>query len=546
MTPGLFGKSKKVPASPDSLVRRLFLDLLNRTPEYDEFMEARVLIDEDKYTTLVDKLLAKREFTENLAHKVVDHYAAAAAAKNANTIVQLKEHISIKYLTPKADFRTFLKDFITARGGERTNPLIRMYHRDEDTADLAGRMAQRILALPLTCARCHDHKDYKKIKQKDYWAFTAFFNKMERNRVEKQDDLRRLYKSMGDKTAGMTKFGREQYDLLKTWMQGEDQKLFTGSKKDRERMMNPTEMKMKQLMDQRLKKPQYVIGESPVKLGNVNIYYEYQGKRYKTLPSLPFKRTSLRAEEKPREFLADWIVRADNPYTSKAIVNWVANWLYGRGYIMPVYDIYGGVGEKKADLEKIARNFRNNKFNMTKLVREIVLSKSYRLKTSYKTDELAFANFSARRFRYLSSDQLLNSLYRDKMKEWQNIGSRGKKALLGFERQKLSTAARYFPRSLEDTTANFKGTMPQALYMTINQRFTSFVDREANWAYRNRAKTTKEKFLIRFFIKIYTRTPTKSELAFFTKKLNDDAAYDKSGYYEVIWTLVNSPEMRIY
>ena len=47
-------------------------------------------------------------------------------------------------------------------------------------------------------------------------------------------------------------------------------------------------------------------------------------------------------------------------------------------------------------------------------------------------------------------------------------------------------------------------------------------------------------------ITYFTRQPTHRELLFFKAKLNPSESFDQSGFFEFTWTIINSPEMRIY
>lgn len=539
-------KDLALPADASAQVRRLYLDLLDRTPSIDEFITAKRMIEEYKYDKLADQLLKSKEFSDNMAMRVIDHYAAKGRRFKIQQRIDLRDLLSGKYLGPKTDFRDLLYNILTASGGSANNGLIYFYDSDEAVADMTTRVSQRYLALPLGCARCHDHKDYASIKQKDFWALAGLLGSFDRRRVEKKDELMRLYTSMADKDQGKLRYGKTGYADLKKWMLKEDPALFPASKKKQEALMKPNMMMMEKLRKEKLRSPQLVIGEKAVKLDMLKMKYEYDGKTFYTKPSLPFKRTSLRPTEKPREILAKWVARGDNPYTARAIVNWVTNWLYGRSWVMPVYDIYGAKGAAKKELDALAKTFKRGKYNLTELVRSIVTSDRYRIRSSVKAEELAFAEFRARQYRYLSSDQLLNSMMSDDLYRWRGLGSKGNRLILNFENKKLQVSAKYFTRILEDSSASFKGTMPQALYFTIDKQFSGYVENYASSGWSKRKSTTKLDFITKTIIKFYTRLPTPQEIDFFSKKLDNDKKYDESGYFEVIWTLFNSPEMRIY
>ena len=59
-------------AAPEVLVRRLYINLLDRFPSVEEVRVGRKKIV--NYEGFVDELLAEKEFSGNLAQKITTHY----------------------------------------------------------------------------------------------------------------------------------------------------------------------------------------------------------------------------------------------------------------------------------------------------------------------------------------------------------------------------------------------------------------------------------------------------------------------------------------
>ncbi len=77
--------------------------------------------------------------------------------------------------------------------------------------------------------------------------------------------------------------------------------------------------------------------------------------------------------------LANWIASKNNPLTSRVIVNRTWHWLLGQGLVRTV-DNFGTTGEKPSHpemLEALAQQFIDDGWSIKKLVRSIVLSKTY-------------------------------------------------------------------------------------------------------------------------------------------------------------------------
>ncbi len=86
-----------------------------------------------------------------------------------------------------------------------------------------------------------------------------------------------------------------------------------------------------------------------------------------------------------REF-ADWMTAAENPLTARVMTNRVWHWLFGRG-IVESTDNFGTTGQmpkNQALLDDLALRFRDGGWSVKKLVREIVLSRSYQLGSGFE------------------------------------------------------------------------------------------------------------------------------------------------------------------
>ncbi|WP_169979859.1 DUF1553 domain-containing protein [Tautonia rosea] len=92
--------------------------------------------------------------------------------------------------------------------------------------------------------------------------------------------------------------------------------------------------------------------------------------------------TSLLPEdESGRRQLADWIVSKENPLTARVLVNRVWYWLMGEG-LVPTVDNFGTTGDVPSHpelLDTMAVRFMDEGWSVKSLIREIVLSRTYRL-----------------------------------------------------------------------------------------------------------------------------------------------------------------------
>ncbi len=94
--------------------------------------------------------------------------------------------------------------------------------------------------------------------------------------------------------------------------------------------------------------------------------------------AVPF--AAIPAGESGRRQLAEWIARADNPLTGRVIVNRIWQHLFGRG-LVETPDDFGTMGTAPthpALLDDLAYRFVRGGWNVKALIRELVLSRTYR------------------------------------------------------------------------------------------------------------------------------------------------------------------------
>jgi len=92
-----------------------------------------------------------------------------------------------------------------------------------------------------------------------------------------------------------------------------------------------------------------------------------------------------------RRELADWIASPKNPLTARVMANRVWHWLMGRGIVGSV-DNFGTTGDTPANqalLDHLASRFVAEGWSVKKLVRAVVLSRTYRQAASHDAEALS-------------------------------------------------------------------------------------------------------------------------------------------------------------
>lgn len=92
--------------------------------------------------------------------------------------------------------------------------------------------------------------------------------------------------------------------------------------------------------------------------------------------------------------LVDWLTRGDHPQTARVMVNRVWLHLFGRGLVITPDDfgVYGARPSHPALLDHLARRFVRDGWSVKKLIRNIVLSRTYQLDSRCEDQELLDAD----------------------------------------------------------------------------------------------------------------------------------------------------------
>ena len=86
-------------------------------------------------------------------------------------------------------------------------------------------------------------------------------------------------------------------------------------------------------------------------------------------------------KESGRHELGEWLADRDNPLLARVFVNRIWHWLFGTGIVRSV-DNFGATGEPPSHpelLDYLAQRLQQNQWSTKNLIREIVLSRTYRL-----------------------------------------------------------------------------------------------------------------------------------------------------------------------
>jgi hypothetical protein len=361
-------------ADPRVLARRLSFDLTGLPPAPERIAGFLADWEKDRETALtgwVDALLASPAFGEKWARHWLD--LARYADSNGGDINLTYPH-AWRYRNYVVDafnqdkpYDRFIReqlagDLMPAYDDEERARLLiatgflivgpkmlserdkEKMHLDvaDDQVDTVGRA---LLGLTLGCARCHDHK-FDPVPTADYYALAGIFR--------------------GTRTAEGIRMNNVN---VSGWIE-RDLPALPGEKEPR-RAMAAQDREPADLVDLAIR----VRGE-PANLGAI------VPRGFLQVASLPgAARPAIAPGESGRRELAAWIASPDHPLTARVMVNRLWRHLFGAGLVRSL-DNFGPQGDTPSHpelLDWLATDFVAHDWSVKRAIRQMVLSRTYRL-----------------------------------------------------------------------------------------------------------------------------------------------------------------------
>jgi hypothetical protein len=183
-------------ASPETLARRMYLDLTGLAPtiaELDAFLQA----PDDRFEETIDRLMASPQFAERLAmdwldvarfadtngYSIDDHrdmwvwrdWVIDAFKSNMRYDEFVRQQIAGDLMENATDSQKIATGFLRNSMNTHEGGTIAEEYRVAAILDKVDAVSTAFMGLTMRCAQCHDHK-YDPISQRDYYRFFAFFN----------------------------------------------------------------------------------------------------------------------------------------------------------------------------------------------------------------------------------------------------------------------------------------------------------------------------------------------------------------------------------
>ena len=366
-------------ADRDRLLKRLAVDLTGLPPSLALQQQFAKDQSADAYEKVIDQLLASPHYGEKMAIHWLDvaRYADSHGYQDdgLRTMWPWRDWVihAFNENYPYDQFITWQlagdllpkpnKEQLLATGFNRNHKItqeggvIDEEYRVEYVTDRTNTFGKALLGLTFECAKCHDHK-YDPISQEEYFSTFAFFNQVPEKGIVGTIDA-----SFAD-PPNMEITNQDVQNILDFVNKKDSTKL--------EVMIMQDSMGMRQ---------NYVLER-----GN----YDAHGKVVHTgLPKaiLPF---DTNAYVNSRLGLAQWLFEKNNPLTARVFVNRIWQEIFGRGLVKTSGDfgMQGSLPSHPQLLDWLAVDFQENGWDIKRLVKQIVLSATYRQSSNIAPHQL--------------------------------------------------------------------------------------------------------------------------------------------------------------
>ncbi len=500
-----------------TFLRRVTLDLAGRLPTLEE---AQAFTGDDKRTRLIDRLLASDDFADFFTAKWSAVLRNRKSSPKDDAKATIAFHGWIRDAIQKnMPFDQFVRELLTATGEEVANPPVAWYREVKDIHAQTEDVAQLFLGTRLQCARCHHHP-LEKWSQQDYYGLSAFFSRVGYKTPPKVEQ----------------KKGQPKQPIVK----------------------QPTHVLVTDVEASAIN-PRTNLAVQPTVLGGVGL--------------------DIPTGTDPRAELVKWMTSPDNPYFAKTLANRVWKHFMGRGLVEPEDDMRATNPPTNPELlDALAKRFKDSKYDVRALIRDVVLSSTYQLSSdSSEENENDRQNYSYFRPRRLHAEVLFDAIDQLTLTKPAFPGvPAGTRAVQlpdhSIESYFLTLFGRPDASSACECERSFEVSLPQMLHLfnsyEMQAKVTGTMPKPPMQPSKTEPKSKTKAPVIQptrvipgdrinkiladkrgapekirdLYLIAYGREPIEKELALLTKYVTREPAELRAAYEDVLWAIINSEE----
>jgi hypothetical protein len=248
-----------------------------------------------------------------------------------------------------------------------------------------------------------------------------------------------------------------------------------------------------------------------------------------------------------REQLVDWLTARNNGQFARAAVNRVWAHLFGRGLVEPVDDMRPDNPPLAPELlETLARDFAASNFDLKRLLRALVLTKTYQLSSrSEENDPSRSLHFAQMNIKSFTAEQLYDCIAVATQQEASQAVAADQSGLLRFSDMSRQGFIEQF-RAPAGQATDYHAGIPQALALMHGGLVQNSTDMATSGLLKSLAAPflTDDQRLDALFLSTLSRYPTDSERELMGEPVAaaTTEAERQQALGDILWALLNSAE----
>ncbi|MCB9892910.1 MAG: DUF1553 domain-containing protein [Planctomycetes bacterium] len=342
--------------SDEEFIRRVYLDTVGLPPTADEVIAFTADKEKEKRRTLIARLVDDRRFGEHIADLWTNIMLGRSGRDFGGSSHLFAEWFSER-INKGDKFSDIIYDLIAAEGSLSENPAVAIYVREVPfkTANSAGVVTKNLTGVQIQCAECHDHPYEDSWKQETFNGIASFWSP-----IQLRLNVRNVPAdpAISDNDAPLRPLPDAAMEKL------------------------PAEVREARKVAERYNKPITLDGKE-IKTENRKFW---------------------------RPAMAKWMVSSENKQTANYIANRFWSFAFGMGILNPVDD-FNSFNEPSHPelLEFLGQDLIDNKYDIKRLYRAILNSKTYQLSSRGASEKAESWHFASAAVRQLNPEQFFGT-----------------------------------------------------------------------------------------------------------------------------------------
>ena len=171
----------------EEFIRRVYLDVIGISPTIEETSAFLADAAADKRAKLIDRLLDRPEYAKFWALKWGDLLRLTTKQVGGDGVYKYHRWVE-RAFAANMPYDQFARELLTAVGSTMDHAPANFYRTAADANDCVETISQIFLGARLQCAKCHNHP-FERWTQDNYYGMAAFFNRVQRKKTARPDEM---------------------------------------------------------------------------------------------------------------------------------------------------------------------------------------------------------------------------------------------------------------------------------------------------------------------------------------------------------------------